>query len=258
MQWILQEFEDTTRLAAVLDRMDIPFTLHKVVPFIGELDPAPVIGDPNRSVLFGSYTLWRYAEKHKLSPGVFRLSPFVEEAPWHPHLLNGADALFLSIHDIPSHLTADGPDYFIRPVSDSKEVAGSVKSSSEIITIAAKVLALSADEIVGGALDHDTPMMLTRPQRILKEWRLWVVDERVVTYSLYKEGRRVVYRPEIDEDALAFAKDLIAANPDYARAYVLDVCRTNDGLRMIETNCINAAGFYAADLARLVLAIEKL
>ncbi|MCI5095462.1 MAG: ATP-grasp domain-containing protein [Rhodobacteraceae bacterium] len=100
--------------------------------------------------------------------------------------------------------------------------------------------------------------MLTAPARILKEWRLWVVRDQVVTYSLYKEGTRVVYRPEIDQDALEFGRRLVALNSGYAEAYVIDICRTDDGLRMLETNCINAAGFYAADLARLVAAIEAL
>jgi hypothetical protein len=85
-----------------------------------------------------------------------------------------------------------------------------------------------------------------------------VVRDQVVTYSLYKEGARVVYRPEIDQDALDFGRRLVALNPGYAEAYVIDICRTDDGLRMLETNCINAAGFYAADLTRLVGAIEAL
>ena len=38
----------------------------------------------------------------------------------------------------------------------------------------------------------------------------------------------------------------------------MDISRTEDGLRMLETNCINAAGFYAADLSKLVGAIENL
>ncbi len=59
MQWILQDFEDTRKLAVALDRLDIPYTWHKVVPFIGELTPNPIIKDPNDVVMFGSYTLWR-------------------------------------------------------------------------------------------------------------------------------------------------------------------------------------------------------
>lgn len=258
MQWILQEFEDTAKLAAAIDRLSIAYTWHKVVPFVGALQPDPEITDPNAVVMFGSYTLWRYAEANKLTPGVFRIAPFVEQSAWHPFLLNGADATFMRLEEIPEQLEDTGQSWFIRPVEDSKEEPGKVRTTGEIIALAKKVLTLDPGDIPNGSLRHDTKLMLTRPAHILKEWRIWVVDDEVVTFSLYKDGSRVIYRPEIDDDALSFAKTLVSANPGYARAYVLDICLTDDGLRMLETNCINAAGFYAADLMRLAVAIEVL
>lgn len=59
MQWILQQFEETERLAQALEKLGIAYSMHKVVPFVGELYPEPAIADENRVVLFGSYTLWR-------------------------------------------------------------------------------------------------------------------------------------------------------------------------------------------------------
>lgn len=258
MQWLLQEFEDTRKLADALDRLEIPYTWHKVVPFVGELLPEPAIADPGAVVMFGSYSLWRFAQAKGFWPGVFKLRPFVFEQPWQPHLLNGADALFLSLRDIPKRLTASGREWFLRPVDDSKQEPGSVKTTFEIIHLAETVLALGEEEIPEGSLRHDTALMLTEPVRIQKEWRVWVVDGRVVTYSLYKEGSRVVYRHEIDDDALDFAQRMVDLNPDYSRAYVIDVCRTEEGLKLLETNCINAAGFYAADLVKLAAAIDAL
>lgn len=258
MQWLLQEFEDTSKLAEALDCLGISYTWHKVVPFVGDLVPEPKIVDPSAVVMFGSYTLWRYAHAHKFWPGVFKLRPFVHEQVWHPFLLNGADALFLTLRDIPEHLYDDGGEWFLRPVDDSKEEPGNVKSTGEIISMAERVLALDEDEIPKGSLRHDTNLMLTEPVRILREWRIWVVDEKVVTYSLYKEGSRVVYRHEIDDDALEFAQRIVDVNPGYAQAYVIDICRTGEGLKVLETNCINAAGFYAADLVKLAAAIDTL
>ncbi len=257
MQWILQDFEDTRKMAEALDRLEIAYTWHKVVPFIGELTPVPEIKDPNAVVMFGSYVLWRYAKANNLKPGVFRIRPFVREPLWHPFLLNGADALFMTLQDVPDHFPDDEKDWFLRPVEDSKEEPGNVKSTGEIIELANKVLALKEHEIPKGSLRHDTEMMFTKPVRLLKEWRLWVVEDEVVTYSLYKEGTRVVCRREIDADALEFARLLVETNPKYAPAYVIDICRTQDGLRMLETNCINAAGFYEADLEKLVSSIEQ-
>ncbi len=258
MQWILQDFEDTRKMADALDRLEIPYTWHKVVPFVGELIPTPVIDDPKAVVMFGSYTLWRYAKANDLKPGVFRIRPFVHEASWHPFLLNGADALFLFLRDVPEHFPDDEKDWFLRPVEDSKEEPGNVKSTGEIIDLANKVLALDEREIPKGSLRPDTEMMFTKPVRILKEWRLWVVRDEIVTFSLYKEGSRIIYRHEIDEDAMTFAKGLVEANPKYAPAYVIDICRTDGGLRMLETNCINAAGFYEADLLKLVSSIDDI
>lgn len=258
MQWILQKFEDTTKLAAALDRLGLTYSWHKVVPFVGELQPEPKIEDAKNVVLFGSYTLWRYAARHDLTPGVFRIAPFLDQTAWHPFLLNGVEARRMLLRDIPGGLLDNGQSLFIRPVEDSKEEPGKVRTTGEIIAIAEKVLTLDPSEIPNGALRHNTELMLTAPANILKEWRIWIVADQVVTVSLYKEGSRVIYRSEIDDDALIFAKDLVAANPSYAPAYVLDICRTDVGLRMIETNCINAAGFYAADLMKLVAAIEGL
>lgn len=258
MQWILQAFEDTKKLAEALDQLGIGYTWHKVVPFVGDLSPEPEIRDPDAVLLFGSYTLWRYAERQGLSPGVFRISPFVDELAWQGFLLNGASSRFLTVAEVPNVLAGEDQVFFVRPVEDSKEIAGSVQTAEALIERAEKVLRLDPEEIPNGSLRPDTRLMLSPPQRIMKEWRIWVVAGEVVTYSLYKEGTRVVYRAEIDDDARAFAEALVAANPGYALAYVLDICRTADGLRMLETNCINAAGFYAADLGTLAARLHDL
>ncbi len=258
MQWILQDFEDTAKLAEALRRLGLPYSWHKVVPFVGSLQPEPVVADPGAVVLFGAYSVWRYAEAKGLRPGVFKLRPFVQEPAWQPHLLNGPGATFATVADLPGLLCEDGTLWFLRPVDDSKELPGTVKTSAEILAIAGKVLSLPEGDLPRGSLRPDTLMMLCPPRVIQKEWRLWIVQERLVTFSLYKEGSRVVYRNEIDDDARAFATAMIALNPGYSPAYVMDICRTAEGLSILETNCINAAGFYAADLLALAAAIEAL
>lgn len=234
------------------------YSWHKIVPFVGDLTPPPEIADPNAVVLFGAYTMWKYAQAKGLKPGVFRIAPFVHQTARHPYLLNGADALFLTLSDIPERLPDDGTDWFLRPVADSKEQPGTVKSAAEIRALAQRVLAIDPSDIPRGSLRPDTELMLTPPARIEREWRIWAVEDRIVTYSLYKEGARVTYRHEIDPDAMAFVERLVAVNPDDAPAYVIDICRTSEGLRMLETNCINAAGFYEADLEKLVRAINAM
>ncbi|ADE86617.1 hypothetical protein U717_06670 [Rhodobacter capsulatus R121] len=38
----------------------------------------------------------------------------------------------------------------------------------------------------------------------------------------------------------------------------MDICRAESGLIPLETNCITAPGFYAADLMKLAAAIDAL
>lgn len=257
MQWILQEFEDALKLADALRAAGKEFTLHKAVPFVGELRPAPVVPDPDKVLLFGQYSLWRTAEREGWRPGVFRIAPFVEQEPWTPHLLNGADRI-IPLWDVPDSIRSGDELFFVRPVDDSKAIAGAVMTADEIRSMARNVLYLRPEEIIQGSLSHDTELMLCEPVVIHKEWRVWIVEDRIATWSLYKDGRRVVYRHEIEAEALWFAGDMVRLNPGYARAYVMDVCRTDDGYRIIETNCVNAAGFYAADLQALIREFERM
>ncbi len=258
MQWLLQDFDDTRKLSRALDRLEITYSWHQVIPFIGELIPEPEIKNPQDVVLFGSYSLWRTAAANGYWPGVFKLAPFVHETDWQPYLLNGQESLFCALSDVPVLLEDDSRPFFVRPVEDTKEFSGRVQTASQIIDIAKKALALREGEAPDGSLSHDTLIMLANPVRIQREWRIWVVDQKIVTYSLYKEGERVVYRSEIDRDALEFAEKMVEICPNYSPAYVIDICRTADGLRLLETNCINAAGFYAADLIKLASAIDGL
>ena len=258
MQWILQKFEDTKKLGSALAAEGIPFTWHQVVPFEGTLLPPPDIQDPNAVMMFGSYGLWKTATENGYWPGVFKIRPFAHEAPWQPHLLNGPAATILPLGDIPSTLPDDDTNWFIRPVDDAKGIPGQVKSATEIRTLATQVLTVPAEDLAIGGLQHNTAMLLSAPVTIAQEWRLWVVDDQIITHSLYKSGARVIYRPEIDADALAFAAKMVALNPRYARAYVLDICRTDAGLHLLETNCLNAAGFNAADLTKLIRALHTL
>lgn len=256
MQWILQEFEDTLVLASVLSHMGIDYSLHKVVPFVGELEPNPEIIDPQKVIFYGAYSLRHYAKKNNLTPGVFVLRPYLFETAWKPFLLNG-DARTITMEEVCSIIKPD-QQYFIRPVEDSKEIAGQVMTYDEIKLMCDNLCRLKPDEYILGSLTPSTEVMISKPKKIFREWRNWIVDDKLVTSSLYKEGRRVIYKQEVDDDVKDFILDMISRNPHYARAYVLDICRSDSGLKIIETNCLNAAGLYAADLQKLIHAIESL
>ncbi len=130
MHYVLQDYEDTARLAEILERAGLEYSMHKVVPFIGELEPEPVILEHDRVVMFGSYSLRHYAHKHNLTPGVFELRPFYHEQPWMNFLLNGPrNSELYTIKDLAA-IDPIAQIWFIRPLQDSKEIAGAVKAAA--------------------------------------------------------------------------------------------------------------------------------
>ena len=49
-----------------------------------------------------------------------------------------------------------------------------------------------------------------------------------------------------------------SVNPKFAAAYCLDLCRTNDGIKIVEVNTINSAGFYDANVTKLIEAFTDI
>ena len=42
-----------------------------------------------------------------------------------------------------------------------------------------------------------------------------------------------------------------------AEAFVMDICLTPDGWKIVEINCINCSGFYNGDMQKLLIALEN-
>jgi len=270
MHWVLQanifNEEGYQRLLDALDRLGLPYTTHKVIPFVGVLSPPLSRGEydgdfdentdfelpPGPKIVIGSYSMANYARRKGWMPGSFDNADldYERQLPhWGGRMLN-ADALVCRFADVPKRRD----EFFIRPTLDSKSFAGVVMGGSVFRRWKEKVLTLGADN--GGTLCGDTMVMVCSKKVIYREYRLWVIDGKVVTASLYKEGSRVRYSGDVEPAVIAYGEET-AALWSPARAYVLDICDTPDGLRVLEAGCMNAAGFYAADMMKLVIALEE-
>jgi hypothetical protein len=258
MHWIIQNnlFSEAgfEKLLETLKRFEIPHSLHKVIPFIGELDPDP--GDiQGPVVVMGSYSMAYYAQRKGWMPGSWANEnhDFRAQLPhWGSHMLNG-DAQVMKFADVKKTREL----FFMRPVEDSKCFAGHVSSWGQYRDWRDRVLAL--EEGNGSTVTGDTLIMVSPVHEIYREYRTWVVDSKVVTASLYKEGKRVRYSDQVDQQVIDFAQSFLGDGKwEPARAYCLDIAETPDGFKIIEVNNLNAAGFYAADMQKLVVAIESM
>jgi hypothetical protein len=234
-----------------LTRFSIPYSIHTVIPFVGELEPAPHPASDD-VICMGSYAMRHYAKRMGWNPGVFDLEPYdfsVQLAHWGEAMLN-ADSAIAAYGEV----RFEG-ERFVRPVDDAKAFTGAVFDSAEFAAWQHRVVALAED--IGTSLTAKTLVQVSSPKPIGQEIRCWVVDAKVVTASVYRVRQRVVHSALVDRRFVDFATDL-AQRWSPQRAFCLDVCETEAGLRVVEINTINSSGFYAADMQKLVLALDGL
>ena len=257
MHWILQENiykeEKYDDLVQILKRTNTPHTFVKVVPFVGEVQPDIEI--EGSVVCFGQYSMRHAAKKKGWNPGVWDLEKkhygmCLEH--WGEHMLN-ADAQIIPLKHI-DHFENRGP-LFYRPADDSKNFVGGVYEYEYMKGLRETAMSLMEDEVYYG-LQPDTMVIGATPQEIFSEYRTWIIDGKLITASQYKQGDRVLYSSVVDVDILEFAQQMIDIwQPDVA--FCLDICRTERGLRIVEINTMNAAGFYAADVFKIFEAVES-
>lgn len=252
MHWIIQgNIFHERRYAQVLQTLErggIPHTVVTVVPFAHDLVPRPDVRNPIAVV--GSYTLVRLAQQYGWGPGVFagpNINATVYGPRFGPAMLN-SDARILPLRDLVLRAPA-----FVRPVDDGKGFSGGL--------VEPEAFALWRDRIAGyegfSTVTGDTLVVVAAPKTILAEYRLFVVEGRVVAGSRYRLGGRVSLSADVPPEVSRWAEaQLQAWSPE--RAMVADVADTPEGLRFIEFNTINAAGWYEADVSRVIQAIDAL
>lgn len=265
MYWVVQEniFKEQAydEFLHQLARLSIPHSVHKVVPFVGELEPDIILGRTN-VIVWGSYSMRHVAKKKGWKPGSFSMehAQWLEQmkSPWAKYLLN-ADAKLSRFRDV--HPVSPSDPLFIRPYEDSKTFAGMVIYPREFREWQNKVLVLGEDD--GSTLTGDTMVLSAPPKTIRAEYRFWIVEGRVITGSLYKRGDTVVYEEVYQSHhnkahsfALAMVSSMSTDKWNPAGAFVLDIADTDDGFKIVEAQNINSAGLYAADVQRLIMALE--
>lgn len=257
MHWIIQNNlyseEGFESLIGALDRLDSSYSIHKCVPFAGNLEPE-ADPPPGPVVVMGSYTLARHAQARGWTPGAWlsNLDFRTQADHWGPMMFN-YDCWVGGFKDVPEQLQP----FFMRPVHDTKSFTGMVVDWHYYQEWLAGLRRLPEDHV--GDLTLDTLVMVCPKQEIYTETRFWIIDQEVVTSSQYKTGSRKHYqRPEFTDPHLTEFAERCAKIWSPNRAYVLDVFDGPLGPRIGEINNLNSAGFYLADMNKLVLAIEEM
>lgn len=264
MRWILQNnlFGEKEYDIAIetLDRMGLVHSTHKVRPFISELDPEPAIVAGESVIVMGSTSLTRIARERGWTPGSFWNDNFdfeVQRKHWGSRMLN-ADAIVCTFDDVLKHWNGTPSEMFLRPVHDTKSFTGEVMSWERFKEWHQRLVDATKEDtlITSCTLQLTTPVVMSTAKALAWEYRLWVVDGKVVASSAYRNNGRLWITPVIADGVVEFAEETVAMwSPD--RAFVFDVAETEEGFKILEVNNLNSAGFYACNIGKLIEALEN-
>ena len=272
MHWLLQrnalsrELDLFETITGTLDRGGVPWTAVRALSFTDkivdadedvngkELEDIPEIAldIAGPIVVYGSYTLALIAAKRGWTPGAFVNGNFTHEAwvqGWGAERLLNGDGVVCRLDALEDALHGR-ENVFLRPLEDTKSFSGTVLGREEALWWAQQAIQAKSAQ-----LHSATEIVVASTRSILAEYRLFVVDRRVVTSSLYKMGQRIISDPYTPQGVLDYAQRCIELwVPD--RAFVLDIAETPEGFCIIEVNNINSAGAYAANVSRLIQELD--
>lgn len=140
-----------------------------------------------------------------------------------------------------------GAQAFIRPNSSQKIFSGCMLNNwTEELSAMSQTTSVTDDTIV----------VLSAPQTIVSEHRLFVVNREVVTATQYQQDGDVHLRSTSPQQAWDVAQQMadLEWQPDIA--YVCDVAITPNGAKIVELNAISTSGWYLADIPKLSHALS--
>ena len=253
MFWVVQnnlfKEEGFKTLIQTIERMKLPYKIVKAVSFVGDITPD--INPENPVIAIGAYSLWKVAKRKGWKPGVF-----VNENFTFPKFVKNYGDNLLNKEAHLSTIEGFEPKYdefFVKPCKDSKVFAGQKMTWEKFKEWRDKILDLGWEGTVTG----NTCVVQAPVKEIYREYRFFVVNGKVITGSQYRVGTRVFSTECNEKDVIRYAQKMVNLwSP--AAGFVMDVAITPDGFKVIEVNCLNASGFYACDMSKVVFALEEL
>jgi len=161
-----------------------------------------------------------------------------------------ADGTFMKMKDFNPSMYKGEEFLFIRPDKDTKEFAGEVVEPSEFMKWR------NAIELKGWGVNEETDILVATPSRIDEEWRIFIVDGKVIDGSRYRMNHTLSIDPVVPSNVIEYVEESIAIwSP--AAFFVMDICRVGDGLNILEIGDLHSAGWYATDKKKVIEAVSN-
>jgi hypothetical protein len=256
IRWVVQtnviNKEELNRLEEACRVANVRFVPVLVTPFSEQLPAFEIVPC---SIYYGSvnfnnlvYANAAIREGIFFDPDAFTMENYMKQ--WGAHMINYG-ATVTSFDELVHANHPDDKLFFIRPDDDNKSFAGEVKRFDEILGWYEQLTALENANITG-----DTKIVAAEPYNLKFEWRLWIVKGKVVAASRYREYFTLSKQEGCPPAVVAFAEERCKEYTPHD-VFVMDICQSGDAFYIVECGCMNAAGFYKADIVAIVRATSE-
>ncbi|MFP8895776.1 ATP-grasp domain-containing protein [Chryseobacterium sp. EZn1] len=227
---------DHYKIFDALEELNIDYDVINIPPAAEKIEFKT---DRKDVFVYGSVTIARLAKQNTgWFPGSFYGGNHLYEVYskyYGENLLNH----HVSVHRISEQLNwKKGEVKFIKPYSEAKIFTGKVFSENEW-----KDFVFEALESQNNRINKHSLIQVSEAKRTIKEARLWIVGGQIIDAGYYKFNDSVPFEEKVSEDGLSFANKMIRLF-NLEEAFVMDICLTEEGWRIVEINCINSSGFY--------------
>lgn len=227
---------DHYKIFDALEELNIDYKVINILPTADKIDFET---DRKDIFVYGSVTIARLAKHHSdWVPGSFYGGNHLYEIyskHYGENLLNHK----VSIQMISEELSwKEGEEKFIKPYNEAKIFTGKVFTEPEWKDFVFERLENQANRITADSL-----IQISEAKRTIKEARLWIVGGEIVDSGYYRLYEDAPFEENVSQEGLDFAKEMIQLF-NLEKAFVMDICLTDEGWKIVEINCINSSGFY--------------
>lgn len=248
MKWIIQQTpsnSDSDRLIQACKDTNTDFT--EILSLV-DLERLP----QDKAFIYGSIPLGKLARSlGKWNPGagieVHNFDFNVWRYFWKENCLNFSAKIWF-INEFYEKVKPNDC-FFIRPCVDDKSFTGTVMTTDEFKQWYFSAIMIDPD------FAH-TVVAVADPNPPDEEWRLFIVNKKVSTGSLYQRNGKAAQSDMILQEIIDFGEK-IADIWSPASLFSLDVGKVGDKLYVIEAGCLNSSGLYGANCLKLIKDINN-
>jgi hypothetical protein len=263
VKWFIEDFERDRTLDPLIKEIRLQGMQCEVVKYSPyKYDPYKQYADNECVIFYGSLYLAHQIQREKQwVPGAYcnfnNFECLTYYSHWGKYLLNN-DYVMLPLMEFYRKRKSIYKWYghwdsiFMRPNSGLKSFNGAVyhinQLEDEMLFINSYANEMSDNIIV----------IISTPKVIELEWRIVMVDKKVVAASQYKKNDKVDIKEGCDIGASHLASIIAEEEWQPDKAYVLDICKSNEDYYLLEANSFSCSSFYDCQLPLIVKSVSNI